>query len=457
MSTRDRTAAGPAAWLVPPLALAALLWAHAGAEAPGAGPGPGAVADASAAPSATAPPTSSAAVPATRTSGGASAAGHGADESVFVRGLGPGEHESVLYVWTRDADERHDDFLAVVDADPGSETFGEIVHRASAGSAGNEAHHFGYTVDTDRVFAGGLFSNRVFVYDTGTDPRKPELTKTVDLDPTGYSGPHTLYAVPDGMLIAMLGAVDGGGPGGLVKLTDDGEFLEALPAPDHEGAPVYMYDVGIKPEMNRMLTSSWAFPKHIEGGMTPMEHVGSAVVVWNWEKGEVLQVENLDKAPLEVRWMHGPDGLGGFINCAFGNSVWHWEDADTDGELEFRRVLRLPDGSLPADMRVSYDNRFLYVSLFGGSEVRQYDVTDPGDPELVDAVEIPHANMMKLSPDSRRLYVSNSLLSPLDPDRDFGIWLLRVGPDGMEVDESFDPDFTGLPTGPAGPHDMLLK
>lgn len=382
---------------------------------------------------------------------------HRADESVFVEGLGPDERESLLYVWTRDGDGQETDFLAVVDADPASETYGEIVHRAATGSSGNEAHHFGYTVDTGRIFAGGLFSNEVFIYDTETDPRRPRLIDTVDLDPTGHSGPHTLYAVPDGMLIAMLGAVDGGGPGGLVKLTEDGEFVEALPGPDHEGAPVYMYDVGIKPEMNRMITSSWAFPEHIEEGMAPPEHVGSAVVVWNWKKGEVLQVEELDKAPLEVRWLHGPEGLGGFINSAYGATVWYWEDADTDGRLEFHRVIEMPEGSTPADMRISYDNRFLYVSLFGGGEVRQYDVSDPLHPELVDAVELPHPNMMKLTPDSRRLYVSNSLLTPLDPDQDFGIWLLDVGPDGMSVDEDFRPDFRNLPNGPAGPHDMLLK
>ncbi|MFW6201272.1 MAG: selenium-binding protein SBP56-related protein [Gemmatimonadota bacterium] len=381
----------------------------------------------------------------------------GYDESVFVNGLGPDEHESILYVWTRDADGRDDDFIAVIDADPESPTYGELIETASAGEAGNEAHHFGYTVETDRIFAGGLFSNRVFIYDVETDPRRPEVIRTVDLDPTGYGGPHTLYAVPGGMLLAMLGSVDGGGPGGLVRTDDDGRVLETLPAPDHEGAPIYMYDVGIKPEMNRMITSSWAFPEHIHDGLSPPEHTGDDVVVWDWERGEVLQVETLDKAPLEVRWMHGPDGLGGFINAAYGATVWYWEDADEDGELEFHRVIRLPEGSTPADMRISYDNRFLYVSLFGGGEVRQYDVSDPHRPRLVDTVELPHPNMMKLTPDSRRLYVSNSLLTPLDPDERFGVWLLHVGPEGMEVDPTFDPDFRNLPTGPAGPHDMLLK
>src|SRR2546427_6391721 len=36
------------------------------------------------------------------------------------------------------------------------------------------------------------------------------------------------------------------------------------------------------------------------------ENVGDAVVVWDWKAGKVLQVEHLDKMPLEVRWQHGP-------------------------------------------------------------------------------------------------------------------------------------------------------
>src|SRR5436853_374319 len=39
------------------------------------------------------------------------------DESVFVTGLRAGQHESLLYVWTSDADAKDPDFLSVVDAD----------------------------------------------------------------------------------------------------------------------------------------------------------------------------------------------------------------------------------------------------------------------------------------------------------------------------------------------------
>ncbi len=155
--------------------------------------------------------------------------------------------------------------------------------------------------------------------------------------------------------------------------------------------------------------------------------------------------------------MHGPDGLGGFTNAAFGNSVWYWEDANGDGELEFHRVIELPENSTPADMRVSYDNRFLYVSLWGGGKVQQYDIAHPKSPKFVSEVALPQPNMMKLSPDSRRLYVTNSILSSLDGDVEFGAWLINVGPEGKKIDEGFKPDFRSFSAGPAGPHDMLLK
>jgi selenium-binding protein 1 len=379
-----------------------------------------------------------------------------ADESVFVKGLQPNQHESLLYIWTRDADGKDSDFLSVVDVDPSSESYGTIVATAPTNSPANEAHHFGYTRSTDRIFGAGMFSNKLFIYDLTADPRKPKLIKTVDLDPTGYSGPHTMYAVPDGVLLAMLGKVDGGGPGALVLVDDDGNFKQAWPVVRPDGEPGYMYDVGIKPEMNRMVTSSWAHPEHVKEGGGP-EHSGKDVVVWDWKAKKILQVEQVDLAPLEVRWMHGPNGKGGYTNAGFGNSVWYWDDVEGDGHLEFHRVIELPENSIPADMRISYDNRYLYVSLWGGGKVQQYDISNPKSPKLLSEVELPQPNMMKLTPDSRRLYVTNSLLSALDGQVSFGAWLIHVGPDGMKIDEKFKPDFQHFATGPAGPHDMLLR
>jgi methanethiol oxidase len=374
------------------------------------------------------------------------------DESVFVRGLRPDQREALLYVWTSDADQKDPDFLTTIDVNAKSPSYGKIIATTPTSSPANEAHHFGYSVNADRIFAGGLFSNRLFIYDVASDPKHPKLLKTVpDLAAsTGYSGPHTFYAVPGGVLIAMLGSKDGGAPGALVQLDNDGNFVKAMPAPD------YMYDVGINPELNLIVTSSWAHPHAVKAGNTPMDQVGDVVNVWDWKTGKVIQTEHLDKAPLEVRWLHGAGARGGFINCAFGNSVWHWE-VGKDGKLTFTRVVKLADGSIPADMRISYDNRYLFVSLFGAGAVQQYDIGEPLHPKLVSTVSIPQAQMLKLTPDNKRLYVSNSLLSNLDGKVPYAVRLVNVTATGLVIDPKFDVDFEHLPTGEARPHDMLLK
>lgn len=374
------------------------------------------------------------------------------DESVFVKGIPSHQHESLLYVWSSAVRETDPDFVAVIDANPQSATYGTVIATAPTSAPANEAHHFGYTVNADRIFAGGLFSNRLFIYDVKSDPKHPKLVKTIpDLTAsTGYSGPHTFYAVPGGMMIAMLGGKDGGSPGALVKLDNDGNFVQALPAPD------YMYDVGVKPELNMMVTSSWAHPHAIKAGPAPMNMVGNEVVVWDWKASKMIQLALLDKAPLEVRWLHGAAARSGFINCAFGNSVWHWK-VETDRKVSFRPVIQLPNGSIPADMRISYDNRFLFVSLFGTGAVQQYAISDQLHPKLVSSVAIPQAQMMKLTSDSRRLYVSNSLLSNLDGKVPYRVRLVNVTERGLELDPQFDVDFEHLPAGAARPHDMLLK
>ncbi len=380
------------------------------------------------------------------------------DESVFVRSpLRAGEQEKILYVWTRDADSKESDFLAVVDADPKSAQYGKVIATASTNSSANEAHHFGYTADAGRIFGAGMFTNKLFIFDVKTDPRKPTLLKTVDLDPTGYSGPHTMYAIPGGMLIAMLGKVGGGGPGALIQVDDDGAFKQAWPVTKPDGSPGYMYDVGIKPEMNRMITSSWAHPGHIKAGDHPA-HSGKDVVVWDWKAKKVLQVQETDLAPLEVRWLHGPEATSGYTNACFGNSIWYWEDANKDGTLEFSRVVQLPENSLPADMRVSYDNKFLYVSLWGAGKVVQYDISMPKSPKVVSEVAVAQPNMMRITTDNTRLYVTNSLLSSLDGDKvKFGAWVIDLTPTGMKINEAFKPDFASFASGPAGAHDMLLR
>src|SRR5947208_2017329 len=102
-------------------------------------------------------------------------------------------------------------------------------------------------------------------------------------------------------MFPMLGSKAGGAPGALVKLDNDDNFLEAHPAPD------YMYDVGVKPELNLIVTSSWALPHAVKAGTTPMTQGGAGAVAGAGRPAKAL----LDgKVPYRVRLVNvGPSGM----------------------------------------------------------------------------------------------------------------------------------------------------
>ena len=74
--------------------------------------------------------------------------------------------------------------------------------------------------------------------------------------------------------------------------------------------------------------------------------------------------------------------------------------------------------------------------------MQQFDISDPFKPVLNATVELPHPNMMRLSRDDRRLYVTNSLLTTWDDDtrfgparnNDYGIWRFDVDRNDREAD-----------------------
>src|SRR5438270_498625 len=85
--------------------------------------------------------------------------------------------EKFLYLFCVDADAKDNDFVAVIDVDADSPTFGTITSSLDLGSKGNETHHWGYTDDRTRIWAGGLLSSRIWVLDVASDPAKPRIEK----------------------------------------------------------------------------------------------------------------------------------------------------------------------------------------------------------------------------------------------------------------------------------------
>jgi selenium-binding protein 1 len=394
-----------------------------------------------------------------------------------------GGHERFLYIATI-AQSADPDFIAVVGADPDEPDFGQIVNRVDMPSAGDELHHFGYSWDQQRLIVPGLFSNRIHVFDIGADGKAMSLVSVNEqlAASSGYVVPHSVIATrPGEVLVTMIGSATATTrPGGILQLDDrTGEFAGYFgPAPDRDGSelgPDYMYDFDFIRQGNRGISSTFGPPALCGAGIDPA-CLGGEVAVWDIARQEVIQVEDLGahSGALEVRFIDEPGTRRAFINAPGANAVWLADDDDRDGIFEFTQVLGPGDGLLlPVDMLLSYDHRFMYVTNWFGNTVQQFDITDPFHPALTATASVPHPNMLRLSPDDERLYVSNSLLTPWDNDPGFGparndrygIWLFHVDPMTGDLTSHTAGggawvDFSNVrkksSTGPAGPHMMFF-
>ncbi len=374
--------------------------------------------------------------------------------SPFVKRLD--RPEKYVYVYCVDADAKDNDFLAVIDVQKDSPTYKKVIHQLDLGTSGNETHHFGFTDDRSHIFGLTLFSNRIFLIDVASDPAKPKLVKTLENAgaPAGLGSPHTAYALPGRMLIAFLSSDKGGLPAGLAEFTNDGKFIRKLANP--ENAP-YGYDVAIRPDLNRMVTSSFTYYNNYKNPIAKFDFkaFGSELVIWDFRERKPLQTLKAGAAPLECRWSLKEGRNAGFTNCALDHSLWVWE-GQADGTYATRKLC--DTGKLPADLRQSPDDRYLFVSCFFSDEIQQWDVSDLSKPKLTSTLKPGvQPNMMHVTGDGKRMYITNSLLSTMDRSDDFWLKRAMITSEGLKLDEDFVIDMTKFKTGPARGHDLLLN
>lgn len=191
--------------------------------------------------------------------------------------------------------------------------------------------------------------------------------------------------------------------------------------------------------------------------------------------------------PLEVRFHHNPDSTHGYVGAALSSTMWHWHMSGGDWNVD--KVISVdpvevdgwpfPVPGLITDLLLSMDDRWLYFSNWLHGDVRQYDVSDPAHPKLTGRLWLggvlgkPHAfgdkkleggpQMLQLSLDGKRLYVTNSLYSSWDDQfypkiAESGSYLLQIDCDtdkgGLTLNENFHVDFGSEPGGPSRAHEM---
>ena len=358
--------------------------------------------------------------------------------------------EDYIYVWTLGVKGVADgnDSIVTVDVNPASGSYGKIVHRAPVPGQ-HEAHHAGFTDDRRFLWAGGLDTSQIFVFDVASNPAQPKLVKTIKTfvkDTGGLVGPHTFYALPGRMLISALSnAKDGGGRTGLAEYTNDGKFIRTIWMP---AEAVYGYDVRVNVNLNRMLTSSFAGRKNymrpigelLKDGEA-MKQFGSSVIVWDFHARKPLQVLSVPGAPLELRWALLPNHPYAFTSTALtGQLVLIHQQAD--GKWAAKNIAEI-GANIPVDISIAPDDSKIYVNSYGDGTMRVYDVTNPFEGKLIHQVKLgDQANMVSTSWDGQRVYATTSLLSRWDKPGDQ--WLKGMAWEDGKLVPKFTTDFTAV-------------
>jgi selenium-binding protein 1 len=389
--------------------------------------------------------------------------------------------EDFVYIWTLGVEGVGDgqDKMVTVDVNPQSKYYGSIVHTTSVGGR-NEAHHSGLTDDRKYLWAGGLDSNKIFIFDVHTDPSKPKLFKTIDTfvsDSGGVVGPHTTYALPGRMIVTGLSNnQDHGGRTALVEYTNSGKYIGTywMPTDDNlqgavksgQYADGYGYDVRALPRRNVMLTSSftgWSnymmdFGQML-GDAEAMKRFGNTMTIWDLHTRKPKQVIDVAGAPLEIRCAWGTENNYCFTTTALTSKIVLLAEDETSNDWKAHEVATIgtpSDVPLPVDISISSDDSMLWVNTFMDGKTRGFDITDPYQPKQVFEKQIgAQVNMVSSSWDGKRLYYTSSLLANWDKkgqDNDQYFKLYHWDKDNMEMTEQFSIDFNAEKMG--RPHQM---
>ena len=172
---------------------------------------------------------------------------------------GAGKPAQYLYAWAGDADEKDSDFLAVIDVDPASASYGKVVATAPISAKATMPHHSEYeTPPGTTLFANGWKASHSFVLDIA-DPLKPRVA--ADFKRAGdYSYPHSFARLPSGNTLVTFQSMGDkyAPPGGLVELDARGQMVRASPSatPDIPTAINWPYSLTIAPAVDRVISTS---------------------------------------------------------------------------------------------------------------------------------------------------------------------------------------------------------
>jgi hypothetical protein len=369
-----------------------------------------------------------------------------------------------LFVWAADADRQDSDFLAVLDANPESSTYGDVLTTIEVGYPAG-AHHSEHRMPEDaQLFVSGFRSGRSYVIDL-REPLKPSLV-TEFTSFSNFTYPHSFERLPNGNVISTFQNEKGGRDttGGIVELTPAGEYIRSSSAVVQGMPEIRPYSLLPLPDHDLLVTTTSDMEEEV---------IADSIQFWRLSDLSLLETLRLPPGPRGDEHMYPAeprlmaDGETLLVNT-FSCGLYQVHDAASDKpSVSHIYTFEMVDSSIILDtcaLAVTF-GRFWVQTVPSRHGLVTLDMSDPGKPKEVGYLYLgdgvyPH--WIALEPDEKRIVLTG-----------FGkmrqsVKMLSVDPETgkLAVDRAFGedgtrsfagPDWLHGSTGAAVPHGAVFS
>jgi len=394
---------------------------------------------------------------------------------------GHAKEATTLYIWASDQARVAPDFLAVIDFDRKSPSYGQVLRTVPVpppGNIGNEPHHCHTSADQTILACGGLLSvlkgqNDIFFFDI-TNARQPKFLASTRAPNSSIT--DDFLALPrGGFLVTNMGSGTGGPGGRVVEFDKNLRLVAEHPAVSPADGMFNPHGMDADFARNRLVTSDFVNPvttlKVVPG---PLE-LRSAVRFWNLEQRRITRSVFLpdNAGTMDVKLIPG-DSRGRAVTVnMFTGRMYSVDPTDGsyveafDTENITPHVNTPVRGGMPGLLAVPRGGQRLIFASFMAGQVGMLDITDPKRFKQLSVVSLgpnagPHS--VHLTHDGKRLVVTDYFLNQdtfgkVHLEGDHKVHVLDVGQRSLTVDPAFRAiDFnTAFVTGPARPHGIGMK
>lgn len=308
---------------------------------------------------------------------------------------GPGHY---LFAWTGDSAGKGKDFLAVIDADPASASYGRLMTTLVTDQQTAYVHHTEYVMPASgMLFANDHNAGRTFIFDL-RDALHPKVAASFT-DMAGYMHPHSYLRLPNGHVLATFqhthhAGMDMAGmgnmamgdtamTGGLVEIDDEGKVIRSASSADPAFPNTLLtpYSLVVLPDLDRVVSTDSSMHR---------EEIFSGVAYQVWRLSDLKLLKTLyfdvgdnryaQISPEEPRL--GPDGA--IYVQTLGCGIERITGVNTDQPAS-KLVYTFPGNWCGVPTIVGH---YLIQSVPGRHSVMVVDIANGAKPVAVSSVKI---------------------------------------------------------------------